>query len=331
MASNIVEHCLNARRVRLQQCLAKSQVEVLLVSDHHMCYWLGHPHAPLLFVTGKDLIELEPVQVGEHLHDTKHATVGIDGSLTASQLLFLQESLPSATWVPFEEELRRLLSVKDTVEVALLRQATRITRHLFEQLAHYLKEGQRELDLLHFATAILLEEGGYPFSFDPSIAAGGRTILPWGGVTTYQLHNGDAVVIDLGATCRGYKSDMTRSYLVGGRGADEDKEWFLAMSAVKEALTRVLARTRPGAQCSALHAVCEQALKERGFAMPHPLGHGIGLRVHEAPFLAPGNRDPLETGMVVALEPAVVLASGRGVRYEEVILVTEDGYELLAS
>jgi Xaa-Pro aminopeptidase len=329
MASNLVEHCLNARRIRLQQCLAERQIEGLLVSDHQIRYWLGHSNASLLLVTGKDLIELEPTQISEHLHDTQHAMVGIDGSLTAYQLLFLQEFLPSATWVPFEEELRRLLSVKDTVEVALLRQATRITRHLFEQLAHSLKEGQRELDLLHIATAILLETGGYPFSFDPSIVAGARTVLPWGGVTTYQLRDGDAVVIDLGATCRGYKSDMTRSYQVGGPCADKDEEWFRAMSAVKEALARVLVQIRPGVQCSALYAVCEQVLKERGFAMPHLLGHGIGLRVHEAPFLAPGNRDPLETGMVIALEPGVTLASGRGIRYEEVILVTEDGYELL--
>jgi Xaa-Pro aminopeptidase len=329
MASNIVEHCLNERQVRLQKCLDEKRVGSLLVFDQHIRYWLGHPNASLLFVIGEEMIELEPTQVGAYLHGMKHATIGIDGSLTALQLLFLQESLPSATWVPFEEELRKLLSVKDAVEVALLRQAASITHHLFERLAPSLKEGLCELDLLHLATAILLEMGGYPFSFDPSIAAGARSMLPWGGVTTYQLRNGDAVVIDLGATCRGYKSDMTRSYLIGGTSADQDKEWFGAMSAVKEALAHVLAQTRPGTECGALHAVCEQALKERGFVMPHPLGHGVGLRVHEAPFLAPDNRDTLKTGMVIALEPGVTLASGRGVRYEEVILVTEGGYELL--
>ncbi len=219
--------------------------------------------------------------------------------------------------------------MKDQAELVLLRQAALITRQVFERLE--IDSGRSELDLLYQAHRAMLDLGGSGFSFDPSIAGGMRTALPWAGVSSHRLQHGEAVLVDLGISFRGYQSDMARSYLVGASPSNKSEEWQRAMSAVEEALTCVCSQALLGVRCETLHLLCERALAEAGFGpMAHALGHGIGMRVHEAPFLAPGCTDLLEVGMVIALEPSVILSTGEGIRYEEVIVVTEQGGEFLA-
>lgn len=328
-SSNILERCLRTRLTRLQTSLAERQVDGLLVSDCALRYWLGHPHMPLVFVTPEKIVTSELSQMASQIESTGAMMLGFDSSLSAVQLLYLQEALPHTRWTSFADELARLCLVKDAVEIALLRQAAIITRQIFERLE--ICEGRSELDLLYQAHRAMLDLGGSGFSFDPSIAGGMRSALPWAGVSSHQLRHGEVVLVDLGISFRGYQSDMARSYMVGESSSDTNGEWKSAMGAVEEALARVRSQALPGVLCNTLHLLCEHVLEEAGFGpMKHALGHGIGMQVHERPYLSLGSTDVLQAGMVIALEPSVVLSTGEGVRYEEVIVVTEHGGEFLA-
>jgi len=328
----LLERCLRERLARVQALLAASQANGVLLSDRALMYWLGNMRSPLLLVTHEGIAELSPTQASAHLGTLGQAKVGFDRSLTASQLLFLQESAPHTRWIPFEKELANLRSVKDAVELVLLRQAARITRQVFERIEACLGEGGSETDLLHVANEARLAGGGQAFSFDPSIASGPRTGLLWADVSLRRIAPGEPVVVDLGVTFRGYLCDMTRSYLAGGASASTPPTWSAAVSAVEDALAQVRAAARPGIRCGELHTLCEGVLEQAGFGktMRHDLGHGIGLELHEFPTIAPGSPDVLAPGMVIALEPGITLEAA-GVRREDVFLVTEDGCESLAS
>jgi Xaa-Pro aminopeptidase len=331
-SSNILESCLSTRLTRLQVLLSERQVDGLLVSDSSLRYWLGHPHAPLVFVDRGGIIECEPSQIASQIEGNGKALLGFDASLTAFQLLTLQEVLPHARWTSLAGELARLCSIKDAIEIALLRQAAIITCQVFKQIEEHLTEGCSELELLWCANDALLAAGGEAFAFDPSIAGGERSCHLWAGVSRRRLMLGEPVVIDLGASFRGYQCDMTRSYIIGGRAEALSSAWLKAYDTLEDVLLQVSAIARPGIQCGELHALCERLLKQAGFKEPmrHALGHGVGLNVHEFPTIGPDSPHILEAGMVIALEPSVTLET-MGVRHEDLFLVTEDGCQILTS
>lgn len=329
----LLERCLRDRLARVQARLAARQADGVLLGDRALLYWLGNTRSPLLLVTSEGSDDFSPTQASAHLGALAGARVGFDRSLSASQLLFLQEAAPHAQWIPFAEELADLRSVKDAIELALLRQAAHIARGVFERIeARVGCSVCTEADLLHEANQARIEGGGQAFSFDPSIASGPRTALLWADVSLRGIAQGEPVVVDIGVTFRGYLCDMTRSYLAGGDPASTPPAWEAANTAVEEALAQVRAAVRPGIRCGELHALCEQALAQAGFgqAMRHHLGHGIGLELHEFPTIAPHSPDVLQPGMVIALEPGVVFGEV-GVRREDIFLVTEGGCESLTS
>jgi Xaa-Pro aminopeptidase len=328
----LLERCLHERLTRVQARLSAKQADGILVSDRALLYWLGSPRSPLLLITHEGIVDLSPAQAGSRLGALGGARVGFDASLTASQLCSLQEAAPGVRWVPFAQELVSLRAVKDAVELALLRQAACITQQVFERIETSLAPGCSETDLLHQALEARLAGGGQAFSFDPSIASGPRTALLWADVSLRTIAPGEPVVVDLGVTFRGYRCDMTRSYLAGGASPSTPPNWGAAVTTVEEALVQVRAAARPGIRCGELHALCECVLERAGFgkAMQHNLGHGVGLELHEFPTIAPGSPDVLEAGMVIALEPGITLGKG-GVRREDMFLVTEGGCESLTS
>ncbi len=319
-----IERYWQDRQRRLRAQLAQSGVGGLFIVDRALLSWLGLYHIDQALILPDALVTGEMKKIAPSLPDT----VGIDPQLSATQFFSLQEQAPHVVWKPIGEALARLLAVKDQAELVLLRQATRITRGVFERMEAHIREGISEVDLLYHAHAAMLELEGNGFAFDPSIGSGKRSSLPWAGVTSHKLRRGEAVLVDLGVSFRGYRADMARSYRVEG---EVDETWERAKRAVEETFAIVATQARPGITCQELHQLCEHTLAAAGFGqkMRHALGHGIGLRIHEVPFLAPGCTDTLEANMVIALEPGLTLDSGIGVRYEEVVLVTEHGGEVL--
>ena len=125
---------------------------------------------------------------------------------------------------------------------------------------------------------------------------------------------------------------MARSFIVGGQAYALDPSWRAAQDALEKVRFRIQEQVGPGVKGSDLHGRCLELLDQAGFGktMHHALGHGVGLRIHEPPYLGPASRDVLGAGMVVAIEPAITLANA-GFRHEDVFLVTDNGCECLTA
>jgi Xaa-Pro aminopeptidase len=217
-----------------------------------------------------------------------------------------------------------LRMVKDDWEVAQIQQAAQIADEALAQVLPLLQPGISEAD---FATELeyrLKKLGAEALSFATIVGFGARSALPHALPTTQRLQKGDLVLIDFGAVVNGYRSDMTRSYVAG----KPDLLQLQLFQAVQQAQQAALKAVKAGVSASALFAISDQVLQHSQFgryAGPG-LGHGVGLQLHELPFLSPGNQLKLPVGAVVTIEPGVYLPNYGGLRLEDDVLVTAHGY-----
>lgn len=314
------------RLLKVQNLLRETGVDIVLIYDPRVKHWIGHPDVKYVLITthGVEICE----DLVKHLHESSVA-IGIDSYLTASDFLELKEKLPAIKWLAVGKRLSTLMAMKDRLEILMLRKSATITHGVFQEIEKHLRPGCTELDLLYVAYKTMAALGGNGFSFEPSIGSGPRSTLIYAGIETRALTDHDPLVIDLGVSFRGYQSDMTHSYLIGD---SDNKEWRAAYTAIEETIQVVADHLRPGATGGALHKLCEDALQRLGYGgqMPHYLGHGIGLYLHEPPFLAPDSADIVQEGMVVAIEPSIILTdAGIGIRREREFLITSNGCEAL--
>jgi Xaa-Pro aminopeptidase len=263
------------------------------------------------------------------------ACVAVETGLPAGRLLRWRDSLPDGAvrWRALTGELRRLRARKDAVEVTLLGLAAAATARALAAVLAGPLEGMPEYRLLADYQRHLFSEGVDPQpAFDPSVATGDRTSALWAGVSARSVAADDAVTLDVGLRFRGYHSDVARSGVVVRRRGDVPAEWRRRHDAVRAALDAALAECRAGSPVAALAAASGSALAAHGYPGPmgHCLGHGVGLEPHELPVVDDASDAVLEPGMVVCLEPSVLAAGGPGVRIEETVLVTDQGYRLLS-
>jgi len=253
------------------------------------------------------------------------ATLAVGDQLWSAFLLRLQAAMPGARWVEGGAVLRPLRVVKDGREIELMREAAARTDDAWLEFVSRPLAGQTErqalarlLDLTH---ARGLEPGfgacgSGPHAASPHHDAGDRTI----GV-------GDAVVFDWGGRLDGYFSDVTRTVHVGEPG-DEFRQVYAAVLAANQA---ALDGVHPGVAAEAIDLAARDVIDEAGYGAHfiHRVGHGLGLDVHEEPYLVSGNTEPLLPGMVFSDEPGIYLEGRFGVRIEDAVLCTDDGGERL--
>jgi len=248
------------------------------------------------------------------------------------------DDLPSSTYTklqatrrvnlkPSDRVVWRLRSVKEDEEVKLISEACKIACAGMEAVWEALRPGLRECELAGEACRAMMRMGSEEQSFPTIVASGPRSAYPHGGCTRRRLRKGELVVVDLGASYMGYKSDMTRTF-VAGRPSDRQVE---AWRATLEAYTRGLKAMRVGIRAGEVDRAARRVLEERGFGrfFIHGLGHGIGLSVHEPPYITKASGDRLSRGNVVTCEPGVYIPGFGGVRLENTVLVSRDGVEEL--
>jgi Xaa-Pro dipeptidase len=233
--------------------------------------------------------------------------------------------------------LARLRAVKDEEEIEQIRAASEIAdRAAASLIADSLRPGVAEAELGGELSRIMRLEGADGSAFEPNVTAGWRSALPHGpdhsrqrGVHPGQdaVQAGELLILDFSVVCGGYCADLSRTHVLG-EGEDRQREVFdIVMHAQQEAIDACV----PGKTAADVDRAARQVIEEAGYGeqFPHKTGHGLGLELHEDPSVSVANEQPLEPGMVFAVEPAIYLEGYGGARVEDVVLVTDSDPEVL--
>lgn len=218
------------------------------------------------------------------------------------------------------EELRR---TKDAAEVAALRAAASAGDGAFAGLRGLVESVATEADLGWALTGAMRDAGGDPADWDPIVAAGPAASIPHYRSGRAPV-GGGLLLLDYGCVVDGYHSDMSRTVWIDGA---PDPEMARVHRAVAESQAAGIAAIAPGVPCGTVDEAARAVLRGYGYeaAFLHSTGHGVGLQIHEVPWVRKGNDDPLRVGDVVTVEPGVYLPGVGGVRIEDMVLVSEDG------
>lgn len=252
--------------------------------------------------------------------------VGLEaGNVTwARQRAFAGEWFPAAELVPTEGVVESLRQVKDAGEVARMEEAARIADEALAQTKPLLLDGPTERDVALELDFRMRRLGASGPSFETIVASGPNGAKPHARPGNRRIQPGELVVLDFGAVVDGYCSDMTRTVCVG-EPADATAQRMYDV--VRESQATGAAAVQPGAVGSDVDKACRQVIAEAGWAdaFLHSTGHGVGLDIHEAPWVASTATASLVAGNVVTVEPGVYLPAHGGVRIEDTLVVTDDG------
>jgi Xaa-Pro aminopeptidase len=251
-----------------------------------------------------------------------------DEHLTVRQHEHLRELLPARVeLVGVHGLVEGLRAVKDAEELARIRAATELADAAFAQVIAGGVIGRIERELALALEVQMRERGAERVSFEPIVASGPHGALPHAGPRDTEIARGELVVFDWGAQLDGYCSDCTRTVAAGEPG---DDAWSI-YELVLEAQLAGLGAVRDGAVCRDVDATARAVIDGRGHRehFGHGLGHGVGLDIHEAPRLSQRAEGDLKAGNVVTVEPGVYLPGQFGVRIEDLVVVTDDGCEIL--
>ncbi len=250
----------------------------------------------------------------------------------ASMTLQLRDSLaaelPHVTFEPATGLVEQQRLIKDREEIREIRAAIALAEQAFAVVRAALQPTQTEREVAFELEHQIRRFGGAGCAFPPIVASGPRAALPHAVPTDRRVGEGDLLLIDWGATARLYRSDLTRVLVTGRISPKLERIYGVVLTAQKQAIAAI----RPGALMQDVDAAARRVIAQAGYdrRFGHGLGHGFGLEIHEAPRLAPHQDQPLRAGMVVTVEPGVYLPQWGGVRIEDDILVTRDGYEVLS-
>jgi Xaa-Pro aminopeptidase len=279
---------------------------------------------------------IEDVEVSQTQRDVAGALAEILAGkrvgFEALQISYLQwEKVGSggAELVPTKGLVEALRRVKDETELDAIRRAAAIVDAVYEALSHETVVGRTEVDVAWWLERTMREHGADALAFDSIVAAGVNGSRPHADPADVAIEAGTLVTVDMGCVVDGYRSDCTRTFATGDLPAQLEEAYGLVAQAQLDGLAAV----RPGAFGPDVDAASRVAISEAGLAdaYGHGLGHGVGLDIHEAPNLRPESTDTLAAGNVVTVEPGLYLPGVGGCRIEDLVVVTDDGCEILSS
>lgn len=226
-----------------------------------------------------------------------------------------------------EGKLNDMRVVKDDQEISIMKEAAELADFGVQVGVEALNEGVTEMEVLAKIEYELKKKGVAEMSFSTMVLFGEKSGQPHGNPGDRRLEAGDFVLFDLGVVWKGYTSDITRTFAYRS-ASDEQKEIY---EKVREALEASLAISKPGTRIGDLDQTARDIITDAGYGdkFPHRIGHGLGINVHEFPSMSHLNDGVLKKGMTYTLEPGIYDPEVGGVRLEDDVLVTEDGYVTL--
>jgi Xaa-Pro aminopeptidase len=252
------------------------------------------------------------------------AGVAVTDAMPALHLLPLAEVL-GVVPVLATDVLRRLRMIKDGAEIDALRKAGAAIDRVHARVPDFLVPGRTEADVAADIAEAIVAEGHSEVAFI-IVGSGPHGADPHHECSDRELRAGDIVVVDIGGPYEpGYNSDSTRTYSIGEPTPEVAQQYSVLQRAQRAAVEAV----RPGITAEQVDAVARDVLAEAGLAeaFVHRTGHGIGLSVHEEPYIVAGNDLPLAEGMAFSVEPGIYFPGQWGARIEDIVIVTADGAE----
>ena len=245
--------------------------------------------------------------------------------LTVTQLKNLRKALHGIklTTVATDKIIDSFRAVKNETEIENICKAQRIAEAAFDHILGFIKVGVTEKEVALELDHYMLSHGADGLSFETIAISGANTSKPHGVPTDKKIEHGDFVTMDYGAVVNGYHSDMTRTVAVGA-ASDEQKKIYKIVFEAQLAVLRVL---KNGVKCSDADKAARDVITEAGYGeyFRHSTGHGVGIEIHEKPFVSPKSTATLRSGNVVTDEPGIYIPGKFGVRIEDMALITENG------
>jgi Xaa-Pro dipeptidase len=283
------------------------------VADHELLLWREH--------------EDPFARAGSVLAGLHGQRIAVDPTMRQFVAAGLERAWPTARWVREDVAVGPCRVIKRPAELARLRTANVATQRAIAAVRQRVVVGTPQPQIQAWVEQALRRAG----LEDPWVLAlvGPAASFPHGTAEAREVHPGDAVLIDTGGSLHGYRSDITRTFVVGDPSAALRRAWDTVAAAQRAALAAI----RPGVTTGAIDAVARAVMAEAGYGgedryFTHRLGHGIGLEVHEPPYLAGGWPTVLAPGMTMSDEPGIYVAGEFGVRLEDIVVVTADGADV---
>ena len=247
-----------------------------------------------------------------------------EGYLTVAELQDFEKKL-NAKLVPLGDRINGFRAVKENWELDYMRKAQQITDQAFSEIITRIQTGMTEKQLQAELIYCLLKNGADGLAFDPVVVSGPNTSLPHGVAGDRVIREGDFITMDFGAMYKGYCADMTRTVAVG-YATEEMKEVY---ETVLKAQLAGLAATRAGLAGKEIDGAARRVIADAGYGQyfGHSYGHSLGMEVHEAPNCSPSGETVMQENMVSSAEPGIYLPGKFGVRIEDVVIFTREGYE----
>ncbi len=276
---------------------------------------------------------------GVEFEETKRYIYSDLAELLPERVGFEADALTYANWellgqggvdlVPRRGLVESLRVDKEPEELDTIGRATEVTNATYERLAEAQFAGRTEKDLAWRMEQLFHEEGADGLAFPIDIASGPTAASPHAVSGARVVQEGDLVIVDAGAIVDGYCSDCTRTFAVG-EVSDSLRETY---EVVRRGQQAGLDAVRAGVSGRDADAAARAVITDAGYGenFGHGLGHGVGLLVHEAPVLRPESEDVLAAGNVVTVEPGIYLSGVAGIRIEDLVVVTEEGCDVLTT
>ena len=257
-------------------------------------------------------------------------SIGVEGQrIRFFESSALQEAFPESKILNTHALISKVRLLKDSNEIDALKKAISISEKSLFNTLDFIKEEKTELEIKNFLIQELYKNGSEGLSFDPIVLASKNSALPHGHSTDYKLKKGDAILFDFGGTINGYNADITRTFFLDFAD-DYHKDFY---ETVLKANLVGIENSKVGNTLNEVDDSVLTLLEESQYDqyVVHKTGHGLGLDVHEDPYVVRGNQESLEEGMVITIEPGLYNPKSIGVRIEDDVHITSNGPEILTS
>ena len=302
---------------------------VLLVPALERAGWDGSPVEQISVRIGTWLDGQDPYQALVELVDADLRVLALDDHLPVGHALRLQAAIPGSELRLAGELIAELRMRKEPAEIDELAAVGAAIDRVQLRIGEWLRPGRTEHEVAADIAAAIVAEGHERADF-VIVASGENGASPHHEASDRVIQPGDPVVIDIGGPLpSGYNSDTTRTYLVAG--GDPDPDFAAVYEVVRSAQRAAVAAVRPGVTAESIDQVARQLIVDAGYGeyFITRTGHGIGLEVHEHPYVVAGNTRLLEPGMAFSIEPGIYLPGRFGIRIEDIVVVGDDGPVLM--